>query len=118
LRLFATLLFASAALSQAAENVAGRWEGAAQIPGQELKLIVDVVFATSDSSLYHVADAATGKSVLKQQDKAFIFSPPVIAGDVVLMGVLNGTSQARDLKPASRSGISRRKPPGKTKAGA
>jgi outer membrane protein assembly factor BamB len=57
-----------------------------------------VVFATSDSSLYHVADAATGKSVLKQQDKAFIFSSPVIAGDVVLMGVLNGTLQARDLK--------------------
>jgi len=57
-----------------------------------------VVFATSDSSLYHVADAATGKSVLKQQDKAYIFSSPVIAGDVVLMGVLNGTLQARDLK--------------------
>jgi outer membrane protein assembly factor BamB len=57
-----------------------------------------VIFATSDSSLYHVADAATGKSVLKQQDKAYIFSSPVIAGDVVLMGVLNGTLQARDLK--------------------
>jgi outer membrane protein assembly factor BamB len=57
-----------------------------------------VVFATSDSSLFHVADAATGKSVLKQQDKAFMFSSPVVAGDVVLMGVLNGTLQARDLK--------------------
>jgi outer membrane protein assembly factor BamB len=45
-----------------------------------------------------VADAATGKSVLKQQDKAYMFSSPVIAGDVVLIGVLNGTLQARDLK--------------------
>jgi len=42
LRLFATILFASAALSQAAESAAGRWEGAAQIPGHELKLIVDL----------------------------------------------------------------------------
>ena len=42
MRLFATILFASAALSQAAESAAGRWEGAAQIPGHELKLIVDL----------------------------------------------------------------------------
>jgi outer membrane protein assembly factor BamB len=57
-----------------------------------------VYFATSDSSLYHVVDAATGKSVLKQQDKAYMFSSPSIVGDVVLIGVLNGTLQARDLK--------------------
>jgi outer membrane protein assembly factor BamB len=57
-----------------------------------------VVFATADSSLFHVADAGTGKSLLKQQDKAFMFSSPVIAGDIVLIGVLNGTLQARDLK--------------------
>jgi hypothetical protein len=42
LRLFATILFVSAALCQAAENAAGRWEGVAQIPGNELKLIVDL----------------------------------------------------------------------------
>jgi hypothetical protein len=42
LRLFATILFASAALCQAAESAAGRWEGAAQLPGHELKLIVDL----------------------------------------------------------------------------
>jgi outer membrane protein assembly factor BamB len=59
-----------------------------------------VVFATSDSSLFHIVDAATGKSLLKQQDKAYMFSSPVIAGDVVVMGVLNGTLQARDLKTA------------------
>jgi eukaryotic-like serine/threonine-protein kinase len=57
-----------------------------------------VYFATSDSSLYHVVDAATGKSVLKQQDKAYMFSSPSIVGDVVLIGVLNGTLVARDLK--------------------
>jgi hypothetical protein len=42
LRLLATIFFASAALCQAAESAAGRWEGSAQIPGGELKLIVDL----------------------------------------------------------------------------
>ena len=57
-----------------------------------------VVFATSDSSLFHIVEAATGKSLIKQQDKAYMFSSPVVAGDLVLLGVLNGTLQARDLK--------------------
>jgi eukaryotic-like serine/threonine-protein kinase len=57
-----------------------------------------VFFATSDSSLYHVVDAVTGKSILRLQDKAYMFSSPAIAGDVVLIGVLNGTLEARDLK--------------------
>jgi hypothetical protein len=35
-------LLASAALCQAAPSATGRWEGAAQIPGYELKLIVDL----------------------------------------------------------------------------
>jgi hypothetical protein len=42
LRLLAVIFFASAVLCQAAENAAGRWEGSAQIPGEELKLIVDL----------------------------------------------------------------------------
>jgi hypothetical protein len=42
LRLLATIFFASAILSQAAESAAGRWEGPAQIPGGEMKLIVDL----------------------------------------------------------------------------
>ncbi len=53
-------------------------------------------YATSDSSLYHFVDAATGKPVLEQQDKCYMFSSPAIAGDVVFIGVLNGTLQARD----------------------
>jgi hypothetical protein len=40
--LLAAIIFASAALSPAAENAAGRWEGSAQIPGLDLKLIVDL----------------------------------------------------------------------------
>jgi hypothetical protein len=35
-------LSASAVLGQAAENASGRWEGSAQLPGQELRLIVDL----------------------------------------------------------------------------
>ena len=43
MRLVALILFASIALSRAAETAAaGRWEGVAQIPGQELRLIVDL----------------------------------------------------------------------------
>src|SRR6185503_20588948 len=42
LRLFALILLAGAALCQAAETAAGRWEGVAKIPGRELRLIVDL----------------------------------------------------------------------------
>jgi outer membrane protein assembly factor BamB len=56
-----------------------------------------VLFATSDSSLFHMADAATGKSAVRQQLKAYVFSSPSVAGDVVYLGVLNGTLEARDL---------------------
>ena len=55
-----------------------------------------VFFATSDSSLYHMVDAFTGKSLVRQQGKAYMFSSPAIAGDVAFIGVLNGTLEARD----------------------
>lgn len=42
MRLFVLVLLASTVLGQAADNAAGRWEGSAQIPGGELKLIVDL----------------------------------------------------------------------------
>ncbi|MGI9088674.1 MAG: PQQ-binding-like beta-propeller repeat protein [Chthoniobacterales bacterium] len=35
---------------------------------------------------------------LLQQGNAYIFSSPSVAGDVVFIGVLNGTLEARDLK--------------------
>jgi outer membrane protein assembly factor BamB len=57
-----------------------------------------VFFATSDSSLFHAVDASTGKPVFKQQLKAYVFSSPALAGDVVYLGVLNGTLEARDLR--------------------
>ena len=56
-----------------------------------------VYFATADSSRYHVVDAATGKAVQPvASTQAYVFGSPTIAGDTVLLGVLNGTLQARD----------------------
>lgn len=42
MRLLVAILFASAALGHAAESAAGRWEGSVQIPGQELRLVLDL----------------------------------------------------------------------------
>jgi outer membrane protein assembly factor BamB len=56
-----------------------------------------VYFATSDSGEYHVVDADTGKPILQQQAKALMFASPAVAGDVVMLGILNGTLEARDL---------------------
>jgi outer membrane protein assembly factor BamB len=55
-----------------------------------------VFYATSDSSLYLVVEAATGKVVVQRDSKAYVFSSPAVAGDVALVGVLNGTLEARD----------------------
>jgi outer membrane protein assembly factor BamB len=57
-----------------------------------------VYFATSDSALFHAVEAATGNPVFKHDTRAYVFSSPVIAGDVILFGVLNGTLEARDRK--------------------
>lgn len=56
-----------------------------------------VLFATSDSSLFHILDAATVKDVLKQQVKAYVFASPALAGATVYLGILNGTVEARDV---------------------
>jgi outer membrane protein assembly factor BamB len=56
-----------------------------------------VIFATSDSSLFHMVDAQTGKPIAKQQAKAYMFGSPAVAGDIVYQGVTNGTLEARDL---------------------
>ena len=56
-----------------------------------------ILFATSDSSLFHMVDAETGKQDVKQQLKAYVFASPSVAGDVVYLGVLNGSLEARDL---------------------
>ena len=55
-----------------------------------------VIFGTSDSSKYEIVDADTGKLAVEEQGKAYMFSSPAIAGDVVFIGVMNGTLEARD----------------------
>ena len=42
MRLIAILILASALSCRAAENMAGRWEGSVQIPGGDLKLVIDL----------------------------------------------------------------------------
>jgi hypothetical protein len=73
-------------------NNGGSWviSSPAVVQGKE-------IFGTSDSSLYHVLDAATGKSLIERKTKAFMFSSPAVAGNIVYIGVLNGTLEARDL---------------------
>jgi len=56
-----------------------------------------VVFATSDSSLFQVVDARTGKPIARQDARAFMFASPAVAGSVVYQPVTNGTLEARDL---------------------
>jgi outer membrane protein assembly factor BamB len=57
-----------------------------------------VVYATSDSSLFHVVDAETGKSLVKEDVRAFVFASPTVAGDVVYLGITNGSLEARELE--------------------
>jgi outer membrane protein assembly factor BamB len=73
-------------------NNAGSW-----VVGSPAVTQGKVIFATSDSALYIVLDAATGKPLARQEGKAYMFSSPAVAGDVVLTGVVNGTLEARDL---------------------
>lgn len=56
-----------------------------------------VHFATSDSSLVVALAARDGAPAWQHEDEAYMFSSPVAAGDVLLIGVLNGTLAARDL---------------------
>jgi outer membrane protein assembly factor BamB len=73
-------------------NNAGSWVNSAPaLVGGKL------LFATSDSSLFRVVDAATGKAVFEKSTNAYVFSSPAVAGDVVYFGVMNGRLQARDL---------------------
>jgi PQQ-like domain len=76
-----------------------------------------VFFATSDSSLYHVADASSGKAIVRQQGKAYMFSSPAVAGDVVFIGVLNGTLEARDAKTGDLLWVFLSRSPSKTRVG-
>lgn len=61
-----------------------------------------VYFATSDTSLVHALDAISGAPLWQQQGQAYVFSSPTVAGSVLLLGVLNGTLEARDLASGER----------------
>ncbi len=56
-----------------------------------------VVFGTSDSSRLHLLDARDGRPLVEQQLPAYMFSSPAVAAGVVLVGLLNGSLQARRL---------------------
>jgi hypothetical protein len=78
LRLLAAIFFASAVLCQAAESAAGRWEGSAQIPGGELKLIVDLSEESGKGWIgsiivpgFGVKGAPLGDIALKDSEFAF-----------------------------------------------
>lgn len=55
-----------------------------------------VVFATSDSALIHIVDAASGKPLAEHKAKAYMFGSPVIAGRTLLIGAVNGSLEGRD----------------------
>lgn len=55
-----------------------------------------VYFGTSDTALYQVVDAATGQPLQQYDVLAYMFASPTVAGDVVLLAMLNGVLQARD----------------------
>ena len=78
MRLLAAIFFASAVLCQAAESAAGRWEGSAQIPGGELKLIVDLSEESGKGWIgsiivpgFGVKGAPLGDIALKESEFAF-----------------------------------------------
>ena len=78
MRLLAAIFFASAALCQAAESAAGRWEGAAQIPGGALQLIVDLSEETGKGWIgsiivpgFGVKGAPLGDIAVKDSEFAF-----------------------------------------------
>lgn len=77
-----------------------RWRfstGASWVVGSPAVSSGRVYFGTSDSSLLHALDAATGAPVWQQALPSYTFSSPVVAGDVLLIGQLNGSLQAREL---------------------
>ena len=57
-----------------------------------------VIFGTSDSRLYYVLDAQTGKPTAKQEAKAYMFGSPAVSGNIVYQPLVNGSLDARDLE--------------------
>jgi outer membrane protein assembly factor BamB len=79
---------------------AERWRfstGASWVVGSPAVHAGRVYFNTSDSSRVHAVDAATGRALWEHDAGAYQFASPVVAGSVLLLGLLNGSLQARDL---------------------
>lgn len=55
-----------------------------------------VYFATSDTRLFKIVEAATGKPLAETQSKAYLWSSPAIAGDTAFIGSFNGMLEARN----------------------
>ena len=55
-----------------------------------------VIFATSDSALFHIVDAASGKEIARQQARAYMFGSPAVARGIAYQPVTNGMLEARD----------------------
>lgn len=109
MRLIATILFASAALCQAAESAAGRWEGAAQIPGHELKLVVDLSdeggegwILTADRKfnepMFFTSNWREAPIVATEREFNIgaIFSTPLVMNGAVYFGSTDGNLYAID----------------------
>ena len=73
-------------------DTAGSW-----VVGSPAVAHGQVFYATSDTAQYRVDDAATGKPAQPMgSTQAYVFGSPTVAGDTVLLGVLNGTLEARN----------------------
>nr|MBP7371145.1 PQQ-like beta-propeller repeat protein [Arenimonas sp.] len=55
-----------------------------------------VYYATSDTALFSIADANTGKPLAETKSTSYLWSSPAIAGDVVFIGNFSGSLEARD----------------------
>ena len=60
-------------------------------------------------------EAGSGKPLFRQDVKAYVFSSPAVAGEVLYLGILNGSLEARDLSTGKllwdfRTEASRRNP--------
>jgi eukaryotic-like serine/threonine-protein kinase len=60
-----------------------------------------VAFATSDSSFFHVLNAATGVPKFSMDAKTYVFSSPAVAGSLVYFGSFGGKLQAVSLGDGS-----------------
>jgi len=108
-RLIAILIVAAALPAPAEDAIIGRWEGGARMPDDELNVIVDLA---QQNGVWVGSIIIPGLGVkgtlltdikVQAPDVNFAVKGPLgiqlaVAGDVVFIGVMNGTLEARDAK--------------------